>query len=164
MGRGIIMKKEIKQKDVDRFWRSVTKHGDEECWDWNLCTTSQGYALFSAAGGLHRAQRFAYTYSIGPIPRGLRIATTCRSKTCCNPKHLYTATQRELLEVARERGTLSVGSKNRASKLQEADVAAIRARYTPRSKAHGLGPIGEKYGVSPGCIRDIIIRKTWRHV
>ena len=158
------MKKEITQKDINRFWNSVEQRGDNECWGWNLCTTQQGYALFSAGGGLHRAQRFAYTYSIAPIPTKLRVVSTCKDRTCCNPKHLYTATQGELLQDARERGTLCVGSKNRASKLTETVVAQIRNTYNRGDKTANYATLAREHSVSIGCIRDIIIGKTWKHV
>ncbi len=160
----IIMKKEITQRDLDRFWRSVEKRGEDECWGWKLCSTHEGYALFTAGNSLHRAQRFAYNNFVAPLKHQQRVSSSCKDRQCCNLKHLYTTTQGELLAEARERGTLCVGSKNRASKLQEADILAIRARYKWRSPVNGLGGIGADYGVSPGCVRDILIRKTWRHV
>ena len=83
---------------------------------------------------------------------------------CCNPKHMKLNSQQEVWDRIKEAGTMTVGSKHKMSKLTEADVLDIRARYVKRSVANGLGNIGKDYGVTPGCVRDIIIRKTWRHV
>ena len=83
---------------------------------------------------------------------------------CCNPKHMKINSQQEVFDKMRENGQIVVGSKHRMSKLKEADIVDIRTRYKRRCDVDGLLAIGKDYGVTPGCIRDIIIRKTWRHV
>ena len=158
------LKKDVTQTDIIRFWNSVQKNGEDNCWGWKLCSNQQGYALFTAGGRLYRAQRFAYTYSVAPIPGIQRVTSTCKNKQCCNPKHLYTATQAELLQEARERGTLSVGVMNRASKLNDDAVAHIRHTYARGDKTATYARLARKHDVSIGCIRDIIIGKTWRHL
>ena len=72
--------------------------------------------------------------------------------------------QQEVFDRMRAAGQISVGSKCKQSKLTETDILDIRARYVKRSVTDGLAPIGEDYGVTQGCIRDIIIRKTWTHI
>jgi len=159
----------VSQKDVDRFWTKVDIQGEDDCWNWQLTPTKDGgYGLYSAGGTLHRTSRFAYIHGDGlytkKIMGNLRIATSCRNKLCCNPGHMKLNSQQEVFDKMRAAGQISVGSDCKQSKLREADVVAIRARYVNRSLTHGYGPIGVDYGVSTGCIRDIIIRKTWRHV
>jgi len=160
--------KDITQKDVDRFWTHVDIKGEDECWDWKLSITNHGYGLFAAGGTLHRCTRFAYIHGEGlytkKITGNLRIATTCRNKKCCNPKHMKLNSQQEVFDLMRAAGQISVGTDCKQSKLKESDIVDIRARYTNRSAIDGYGGISEDYGVTPGCIRDIIIRKTWRHV
>ena len=160
--------KDITQKDLDRFWSHVDIQGEDDCWNWQLRSNSNGYGLYSAGGQLHRTSRFSFIHQRGlysnPIEQDYRITTSCQNKKCCNPNHLIEASQQVVFDRMRENGQISVGSDCKQSKLCEADISVIRARYTPQSLTDGLGPIGEDYGVSPGCIRDIIIRKTWRHV
>ena len=161
-------RKPITQKDLDRFWGHVDIQGPDDCWGWQLTATDHGYGLFAAGGTLHRTSRFSYEHGEGlnskTITNGLRIATSCRNKLCCNPKHMKLNSQQEVFDKMRAAGQISVGSNCKQSKLTEADIIDIRARYTPRSLTDAYTPIGVDYGVSPGCIRDIIIRKTWRHV
>ena len=38
-------KREISQKDIKRFWNSVEKAGEDDCWGWKLCSNQEGYAL-----------------------------------------------------------------------------------------------------------------------
>ena len=158
----------ITQKDVDRFWSHVDIQGADDCWNWQLTPSLGGYGTIAAGGLILRTTRFAYIHGDGlytkEITGNLRIATSCRNKLCCNPKHMKLNSQQEVFDIMRAAGQISVGSNCKQSKLREADVVDIRARYVNRSLTHGYGPIGVDYGVSTGCIRDIIIRKTWRHV
>ena len=160
--------KPITQKDVDRFWGHVDVQGEDDCWDWTRATT-KGYGLFAAGGIYHRSSRFAYQHRNGvlnshSIPKGMRITTGCGNKRCCNPKHMKLHSHQDVWDLMAEQGKVVVGSKHKMSKLQEADIKTIRSRYQKQSETNGLANIAQDYGVSPGCIRDIIIRKTWRHV
>lgn len=161
-------RKRITQQDVDRYWSHVDIQGPDDCWNWQLRSNSHGYGLVAAGGTLHRTSRFGYIHGEGlytkEIEGDCRITTSCHNKKCCNPAHLIKASQQQVFDRMRANGQISVGSACKQSKLKEADIIDIRARYTPRSETDAYGPIGEDYGVSPGCIRDIIIRKTWRHV
>ena len=159
----------VQQKDLDRFWSKVDIQGADDCWNWQLTPTKDGgYGLYSAGGTLHRTSRFAYIHGDGlytkEITGNLRIATSCRNKLCCNPKHMKLNSQQEVFDRMRAAGQISFGTNCKQSKLTEPDIVAIRARYTTRSLVDNYGSIAEDYGVSTGCIRDIIIRKTWRHV
>ena len=159
--------KPITQKDLDRFWGHVDIRGDDDCWNWTRAQTN-GYGLFSAGGQLHRVSRFAYQHGEGlnskRIEGKLRISTTCRNKMCCNPRHMALHSQQEIFDLMKQRDQITVGSKHRMSKLTEEDVKHIRARYVYHSEIDGCKSIGDDYGVSSWCIRDIITRKTWRHV
>ena len=160
--------KSVTQKDVDRFWHHVDIQGADDCWKWQLTPSSAGYGTIAAGGLILRTTRFAYIHGDGlytkEITGNLRIATSCRNKLCCNPAHMKLNSQQEVFDRMRAAGQISFGTNCKQSKLQEADIVAIRARYVKSSLTDGYGSIGEDYGVSTGCIRDIIIRKTWRHV
>jgi hypothetical protein len=160
--------KPITQKDLNRFWKRVKVLGEDDCWIWQLKSTNNGYGLYAAGGQIHRTSRFAYIHQAGlyshPIESDFRITAGCRNKLCCNPRHLKQASQQEVFDIMRKSDQITVGSKHKMSKLTEADIPVIRARYVSRSATDGLGAIGVDYGVTIGCIRDIIIRKTWRHV
>ena len=160
--------KPITQQDVDRFWSKVDIREPDECWNWQLKLTKHGYGLFAAGGTLHRCTRFAYVHRNGlqthHIPKDLRINAKCGNKACCNPAHLQLFNHQEIWDKMAEDGKIVVGSKHRMSKLTEQDILDIRERYTPKSLTDNYQRIADDYGVTPGCIRDIIIRKTWRHV
>ena len=151
------------EKDKQRFWSYVDIKEPDQCWNWQLTPNRFGYGIFSARNKLHRTQRFIKLIE-GVNIRNKVVTTTCRNKLCCNPNHLVVMTQKELMEQMRQNGQLSVGSRNRASRLTETDVIEIRNRYQKGSATDGFKGIGVDYGVTPGCIRDIVIGKTWYHV
>lgn len=53
------------------------------------------------------------------------------------------------------------GSRNGMSKLNEAQVKEIRAKYSPRKYTRRM--LAEEYGVSEACIKDVLYRR-WTHV
>jgi group I intron endonuclease len=62
----------------------------------------------------------------------------------------------------KERKSIAVkAGKRAASKLTEAIVAEIRARYVPRCAINGGKALAEAFGVSPATIAFIVKRKTW---
>ncbi len=82
-----------------RFWAKVDMTGD--CWLWTGSTSRAGYGRWGGGSGgvrwLALAHRSAYEAMVGPIPPGLQIDHTCRTRACCNPAHLEAVTQRENL-------------------------------------------------------------------
>lgn len=82
----------------EKFWANVLVRGPDDCWIW-LRGKSHGYGLlrtpdYQYHGGERTmlAHRFAYEFSIGPIPKGLLLMHTCDHPSCCNPKHLIPGT------------------------------------------------------------------------
>ena len=59
-----------------------------------------------------------------------------------------------------------IGSLNGMSKLTESDVAEIRSIAATRGRYYGRTEMAERFGVSPGHIKDIVTkrRKSWPHV
>lgn len=53
------------------------------------------------------------------------------------------------------------GSRNGQAKLNERQVAEIRAKFKPRIYTRQM--LGAEYGVSPATIKDVILR-SWKHV
>lgn len=91
----------------ERFWAKVEK--TDTCWLWTACCNDRGYGLFSVAGRLVQAHRFAYELLVGPIPEGLELDHVrdrgCRHRRCCNPAHLEAVTHAE--NVRRSDATLT---------------------------------------------------------
>tara|TARA_B100000902_G_C26778107_1_gene653711 strand:- start:137 stop:637 length:501 start_codon:yes stop_codon:yes gene_type:complete len=149
--------------DIKRFYSHIDKRGEDECWPWLAMTSEKGYGVFSCKRKIYRNSRFMKLI-MGEDIKNKVVKNTCGDITCCNPKHNDLITHAEVMQRMRESGNSCVGSKNRASKLTETDIRAIRSRYKRNSLTDGFAPIGNDYGVTAGCIRDIVIGKTWKHV
>lgn len=59
-------------------------------------------------------------------------------------------------------GTGTQGSLCGTSKLTEAQVVAIRARYQPRQVT--FQALADEFGVTKQCIRSVVTRKNWSHL
>lgn len=72
------------------------------CWNWTGSKLPSGYGIRGrpsrkstvSEAYVHRAM---WSFLVGPIPKGLVIDHLCRNTSCCNPKHLRCATQRDNL-------------------------------------------------------------------
>lgn len=74
-------------RPADFFWAGVDRSGGAEaCWPYQG-PGARPWASFS--GQSDRAYRIAWTLTHGPLLRARqRIAHTCASLACCNPRHL----------------------------------------------------------------------------
>jgi ribosomal protein S25 len=66
--------------------------------------------------------------------------------------------------INKGRKVSSPGEKNGWAVLTENDVRAIRKRYIPRSRTHGVIVLAKEYGVSVSCINAVVRNKRWKHV
>lgn len=83
-----------------RFERLVIVGKSDECWEWTGAKIRQGYGRMYTGikgEGTHTlAHRLAWEFANGrPVPEGLLILHSCRSRGCCNPAHLRPGTHRE---------------------------------------------------------------------
>lgn len=84
----------LEGKDHDRFWSKVDRRGPEDCWPW-LAGLNNGYGRFSLRGKGQLAHRIAYATEVKQIRAGERVWHGCDLEICCNPKHLYLASDAE---------------------------------------------------------------------
>ena len=77
--------------DMERFWKH-TAPSDSGCILWQG-GTAWGYGVFWFDNSSHRAHRFIYEQSHGPIPNGLVIDHLCGNRGCVNIDHLEAVSQ-----------------------------------------------------------------------
>lgn len=89
----------LSQKEKGRIFKKIfiTPQG---CWRWVGALDKKGYGLLWFRGRVERIHRVMYSWSFGPIPRGIKkrkfeqIDHLCNNPSCCNPSHLRLVTQR----------------------------------------------------------------------
>ena len=149
---------------VENFWDRVDQSGGAEaCWPWMRGRVTQNYGTLSIGGKNVLAHRHAYTLMVGPIPDGLFVCHTCDNPPCCNPAHLWAATQQDnvldCLQKGRNRNRLFFGEKNGSAKLTVRQVEKIRARSVDGETQVS---IARDFPVSAQQIGNIVRGKLWR--
>lgn len=141
----------------DRFWAKVDRQGLDECWPWTgSLVTGNRYGRFWLDGKIVTAHRMAFTFAVGPIPRGLHVLHSCDNPPCCNPAHLSVGTNAENTRQRDERGrrTPPRGESHGRAKLTQAQVDAICARYAAGGISHRQ--LAREYGVHPSHVGRLI--------
>ena len=131
------------------------------------------------------AHRAAYETWVGPIPKGHQVQHLCDGfydsrdisyRRCIEPTHLTTGTHTQNSAHMTESGRAATGERHgsrthpesrvhgeaaRNSRLQEAEVRLILSRYATGELHTDLS---REYGVSESTVRDILRRRTWKHI
>lgn len=155
------------EEQVKRFWARVTQAPAPACWLWTGAQQRKGYGRVAFLGRIWGAHRLAWFLSFGDIPDRKQVCHRCDNPPCCNPDHLFLGSNSDNVQDMLQKGRFVVGrrpmgSMNRASKLREADIAAIRANgELTFAEARN---VARQYGVTPQNIMNIVKRRSWRHV
>lgn len=153
---------------ADRFWKHVGPPNANGCLPWLGSKDRFGHGKVGAGGrGVAplQAHRAAWELKNGPIPEGMYVLHNCPSgdnPACCNPDHLFLGTQADNLADMVAKGRQSRGEGRHCAKLTEADVRAIRTRYTTGGILQSQ--LADEYGVTVDTVSMIIRRLTWKHI
>lgn len=152
------------EQSIPEFWKKVKRGDIDECWPWLGATLPDGYGKFRADGKFIQAHRFAYIISNGSIPATLCVLHECDNPPCCNANHLFTGTRKDNSDDRDKKGrnVNLLGEEHGGSKLTEADVRLIRADYIPFHFTVSM--LATRHGVSVATIKQILSRKTWKHL
>jgi hypothetical protein len=104
---------------------------------------ADGYGRIEVNGKKFAVHRLIWELLHGEIPEGKVVAHTCDVRSCCNPDHLFLASQSENM--------IDAVKKNRApaQKLTIDEVKAIKLSLEPANK------LAEEFSVSARQIRRI---------
>lgn len=153
---------------MKRFWNKVEVGAWFECWPWKASITHFNYGQFwwNDLGRMEKAHRVSYFLVKGEWPRVVRHK--CDNPICVNPNHLIGGSHKENTQDMFSRGRWVKPVSNPArgedqgkAKLTEEKVREIRVR---RTNGETLQSIGDRFGVTRQCVRQVVNRLTWEHV
>ncbi len=153
------------QEQIDRFKAKVAETANpDECWYWRGYVAPGGYGHCTIARKSHDVHRVAFAVAYGGVPDGLEVLHTCDNRTCCNPNHLFSGTQKDNVDdmVAKGRNKAPLGEQHGKHLLTAAEVQSIRRIRSDEGKS--LAHIAKAFSVSVGCIRKVVNRVTWKHI
>ena len=137
-------------------------------WIWNLAKDHGGYPcinLKSLNCGSNRAHRVALmSYQCRLLDKNEVARHLCdkgQRRDCCNPLHLVAGTHTQNGQDRIEHGIFGKGETHPNAKLTENDVREIRRRYESGETQISLA---SEYKVSQSTIRDVMHRRSWKHV
>ncbi len=156
----------------ERFWHRVEKGPTADaCWTWVGSRTPAGYGHLHIDGRPMYAHRFSWALnSGGPVPDDQCVLHRCDNPPCVRPDHLFVGTRGDNVRDAASKGRLWAqarpedvprGEQHAQAKLTEDIVRKIRERVANGESQRAMS---REYGVDRVAIRNVVLRKTWRHV
>lgn len=158
---------------AERFWSKVNRStAPDGCWLWTASLNGDGYGKFGMGRRTMGAHVVAYELTHGPVPDGLWVLHNCPDgdkRACCNPAHLWLGDNGDNVRDAVKKGRhawqshpemVMRGEDHRRSKVSDVIVGEIRQRAVAESPT----VLAADYGISVNTIRDIVCRRTWKHV
>ena len=132
------------------------------CWLWLGPVDKEGYGVLYAGGKHMKAHRFSLALHRGEPPVKLHACHTCDVPGCINPDHLFWGTdadnKKDSKAKGRSRNAPRLGAAHSLAKLSDDDVIFIRASVLRTAE------LAAKFHVCHQTIRNIQLRKNWRHL
>jgi len=156
----------ITDEHVNRFYSKLKIDELNGCHVFLGCKDKDGYGLFRLYGKNIRAHRLAWIIANNmEIPYGLCVCHKCDNPSCCNPEHLFLATNQENTKDRYNKGRSACGEKNGGSKLTDKQILEILDIVKQQGKYDGLPvELSKIYKIHRSQMWAIINRRKWKHL
>lgn len=144
-----------RQNTKDYILSRVVIDNNTGCWNWVGSMGTDGYGKAKRAGKTFRAHRLSYEFFSGEIPAGLLV---CHSTI----QRIISGSIWSHLRLSEKYGLplpQNVGDRNPVAKLSTQAVLKIRDSTHLRTEE-----LASQYGVTTSTIRNILKRRTWKHI
>jgi len=138
-----------------------------DCLLWQGARDSSGHGVVLYTDGKYwSTHRLSFRLNIGEIPKDTLVLHACGKANCINPAHLYLGDHiQNNQDRQRHRGTYQAsGEATSYSILKESDVKAIRLWWHQIGCVLTMKQLADQFGVSKGCISEIVYNKTWKGI
>lgn len=145
----------------ERFHAKIDK--SKGCWLWQGSVALSGYGRITFEGKTYRAHRLSWILHRGDIPEGLVVCHSCDTPSCVNPNHLWIGTNADNIADRDAKKRTAKGSEiSNSNKLTEEEVLSIRRLHA--DEALSWKELSRRFKVSDVQVRNIVLRKSWKHI
>jgi hypothetical protein len=131
------------------------------CWIWTGQLHPRGYGITGYRKTKILTHRLSYLLFNGNIPYGMYVCHTCDNRRCINPEHLWLGNQKDNMKDMIIKDRHVRGERAFFSKLKDYDVIKIRNLF---NDLKSYSKISKLFNVGQRCIKNIILKKTWKHI
>lgn len=149
---------------VGRFLPKMLEDQQTLCWEWTGALTRRGYVRVHVRSGVFYLHRIALARRLGrELVEGECACHTCDNPRCCNPFHLFAATQLENIKDrdSKFRQKTKRGEEHKLAKLTESYVREARELYALGGISYS--ELASRYGVHKKVIMNAVKGRTWVH-
>jgi hypothetical protein len=142
-----------------RLMKSIEKN-ENGCWIWKRAN-NQKYGVMYFKRKQTYSHRVSYEIFKKKCPGKFYVCHHCDTPLCCNPDHLFLATNKENMEDARKKGRMMCGERQPIGKLTKEKVIEIRKLL---AKGISQSKIAKQFGIAQTGVSGINIRRYWKHI
>ena len=166
----INMNKEInlplEVEHINRFYSKIKINELTGCYIYLGCKDKDGNGFFRLYRRNIRAHRLAWILENNQeIPEGLCVCHKCDNPICCNPEHLFLATNQDNTKDRDNKGRNAYGERNSGAKLNEKQILEILNIVKTNGNYRGLAvDLAKIYKIHRSQMWTIINRRTWKYL
>lgn len=152
-------------QQIDYIQTYLLSCDTDECMEWPFSRNTKGCATIRMSTGENKRSVYPIICRLahGEPPTSKHVsAHSCGNghKGCVNPKHIRWATQKENMADRDRHGRTARGESVGRVKLSEDKVKEI----VSTGYSIPVKELAERYGVTRATIRNVLGRKTWKHL